>query len=270
MRIRPPAVAGSFYPADPSELRRELLRFLGSKTSAARSPAFGAVVPHAGYIYSGRVAGAVFSRLEIPRRIVILCPNHTGRGTAASLAPEDAWATPLGDVRLDATMREKFLELCPSLHPDDRAHRQEHALEVELPFLQVLRADFLLTAICIGEMSLPLCREIGDAFATIRSDMDEPLLLLASSDMNHYESRAITNRKNAMAFEKIEALDPPGLFETCLTHNISMCGLLPATALLYAAGKAGEGRVAIVATADSGDETGDTSSVVGYAGIIVG
>jgi AmmeMemoRadiSam system protein B len=269
--IRSPAVAGMFYEERPAALRATVEALIVNGASAA-SPAFGAIVPHAGYVYSGGVAGAVYGRLEIPPTVVILCPNHTGRGAPAALDPSEAWRTPLGDVRVETSLGRRLSELAPSLGEDRTAHLHEHSLEVQLPFLQVLRPDVSIVPICLGAHDLDLCREVGEAFAQLRAELPQevpPPLLLASSDMNHYESRAIGSKKDDRALACIEALDPEGLFATVFAESISMCGVLPATALLFAARAAGAGPARLIARADSGDETGDPSSVVGYAGVIV-
>ena len=269
MTTRPPAVAGMFYEGRPERLARDVRTHLGSGGEPPR-PAFGAIVPHAGYVYSGPVAGAVYSRIAIPPAVVILCPNHTGRGAPASLEPSAAWRTPLGDVPVNRRLSDRLSELAPSLERDSAAHAREHSLEVQLPFLQVLRPDVEIVPVCLGARDLELCREVGNAFAALRSEEREPPLLVASSDMNHYESRAVGRRKDDRALERVEALDPEGLYTTVLSEGISMCGFLPATALLFAARKAGVSRARVVARRDSGDETGDASSVVGYAGVILG
>lgn len=267
MKVRPPAVAGMFYEASADRLEREVRSHLAAEEPP--SAAFGAIVPHAGYVYSGPVAGAVFARLSIPRKVVVVCPNHTGRGAPASLESSDVWRTPLGEVPVNRELGDRLLELAPSLERDTAAHAREHSLEVQLPFLQVLRPDVELVPICLGAPDLSLCREVGEALAEIRAAEPEPPLLLASSDMNHYESRAIGRRKDEMALSRIESLDPEGLFATVLAESISMCGFLPVTALLFAARKAGASHASVIARRDSGDETGDVSSVVGYAGVIV-
>jgi MEMO1 family protein len=267
MKIRSPAVAGAFYDARPERLESDVRRHLPA--DASPESALGAIVPHAGYVYSGPVAGAVYARLRIPRTVVVLCPNHTGRGKPAALEPSDAWRTPLGDVPIDKEAAERLMTLAPSIEPDAEAHRREHSLEVQLPFLQVRRSDVAVVPVCLGEPRLDLCREVGEALAALRSESDEPPLILASSDMNHYESREVGRRKDDLALSCAERLDPEGLFRTVLTESISMCGFLPATALLFAARAAGGSRGRVVARRDSGDETGDTSSVVGYAGVII-
>jgi AmmeMemoRadiSam system protein B len=200
--------------------------------------------------------------------VIILCPNHTGRGAPAALDPSDSWQTPLGPVPLDHALARRLLDLAPGIEEDASAHRREHSLEVQLPFLQVLRPDVRFVPICLGSPDLELCRQVGEAVGQVLSG-DQPPLVLASSDMNHYESRAVGRRKDDMALERIEALDPEGLFATVISHSISMCGFLPATTLLFAARSAGATRARVVARRDSGDETGDTSSVVGYAGVIL-
>lgn len=269
MAIRPPAVAGTFYEQQPDRLRERVLACLGSAPEA-RESAFGAIVPHAGYVYSGPVAGAVYSRVAIPSTVVILCPNHTGRGARTALDPSEGWGTPLGEVPLDRGLARRLLDLAPALEENRTAHAREHSLEVQLPFLQVLRPDVRLVPICLGAHDLEICRQVGEALALLwREEKGEPPLLLASSDMNHYESRTVGRPKDDRALARIEAVDPEGLFETVLGESISMCGVLPATSLLFAARAAGIGRARVVARRDSGDETGDDSSVVGYAGVIL-
>jgi len=271
MAIRPPAVAGMFYEARADRLERTVRDLLGSAALPdPPSPRLGAIVPHAGYVYSGPVAAAVYASTALPATAVILCPNHTGRGAPLALDPSSAWRTPLGDVLVDRRLAERMLALCPSLEEDGEAHRREHSLEVQLPFLQVLRRDLRLVPICIGEPSLGLCREVGDALATLLEEETEPPLVLASSDMNHYESREIGRRKDDLALARVAALDAEALYRTVLTESISMCGFLPATALLFAAKAFGASKVEVLARRDSGDETGDTASVVGYAGVVVG
>lgn len=267
MPVRQPAVAGLFYDSRAERLERHVLRLLPKEADAA--PAIGAIVPHAGYMYSGPVAGAVYGRLRIPAAVVILCPNHTGFGARAALDPSEGWATPLGEVPLARGLADRLLELAPSLEEDSEAHRREHSLEVQLPFLRVLRPDVELVPVCLREASLPLCREVGEALATLVSERQEGPLLLASSDMNHYESRRIGRAKDDLALARIEAMDAEGLFHTVLAKSISMCGFLPATALLFAARVLNARRSEVVARRDSGDETGDDSSVVGYAGVVI-
>lgn len=268
MLVRRPAVAGSFYDGDATQLTHDVREHLGEPDAAG--PAFGAIAPHAGFIYSGPVAGAVYARIEVPATAVILCPNHTGHGAPAAVEPSDAWRTPLGDVPVDKGLASRLMELAPSLSEDSSAHAREHSLEVQLPFLQVRRPDVAIVAVCLGAPDLALCREVGHALAALVAETENPPLLIASSDMNHYESRAVGRAKDDRALARIEALDPEGLFRTVLAENITMCGFLPSTALLFAAREAGVSSARVVARRDSGDQTGDSSSVVGYAGVIIG
>jgi MEMO1 family protein len=257
-----------FYEGRPDRLDRDVRSHLVTAGEPPR-PAFGAIVPHAGYVYSGPVAGAVYSRIAIPSAAVILCPNHTGRGAPAALEPSSSWRTPLGEVAVSRRLSDRLCQLAPSLERDAAAHAREHSLEVQLPFLQVLRPEVQIVPVCIGARDLDLCREVGEALAALRAEEADPPVLLASSDMNHYESRAAGRRKDDLALARIEALDPEGLYRTVLSEGISMCGFLPATALLFAARKAGVSEARVIARRDSGDETGDASSVVGYAGVIL-
>jgi AmmeMemoRadiSam system protein B len=265
--IRPAAKAGSWYEGDPRRLAADVRSFLPEDVTA--EPAIGAIVPHAGYVYSGPVAGAVYARIAIPPAAIILCPNHTGRGAPASLDPSDAWRTPLGDVPVDRRLADRLLQLAPSLEEDAAAHADEHSLELQIPFLQIRRPDIRFVPISIGANDLELCREIGEAAAAVVAEEAERPLLLASSDMNHFEPRRVGRAKDDRALAKIEALDAAGLFATVRQERISMCGVLPATALLFAAARLGASEARVVARRDSGDETGDLSTVVGYAGVIV-
>jgi MEMO1 family protein len=267
MAVRQPAVAGSFYESRPEKLESEVRRLVPKDLRP--EPAVGAIVPHAGYVYSGPVAGQVYGRLKLPSVAVVLCPNHTGRGAGAALDPSEIWRTPVGDVPLRRRLADRILAAAPSLQPDAEAHRREHSLEVQLPFLRLLRPDVEIVPICLGEVSLPLCREVGQAIADVVREEEERPILIASSDMNHYEPRKIGRPKDDLALERVEALDPEGLFRTVLEKSISMCGFLPATALLFAARALEARRAEVVARRDSGDETGDESSVVGYAGVVI-
>src|SRR6202521_656516 len=206
--VRTPAVAGRFYPGHAGELLREVREFTStSKTPVAtgRIAAIGCVAPHAGYIYSGGVAGAVYSRLEIPERCVILCPNHTGKGRPLAIMANTTWQTPLGDVGADADMGARLLRRFPALQEDSAAHRAEHAIEVQLPFLQALRPELKLVPIAIGTSNFDVLRGLGEAVADVIADRHNEdrheedqekerqakVLIIASSDMNAYESDAL-------------------------------------------------------------------------------
>jgi AmmeMemoRadiSam system protein B len=274
--VRTPAVAGRFYPGRAEELLREVRGF----TSTAKIPietgqiaAIGCVAPHAGYIYSGGVAGAVYSRLKIPERCVILCPNHTGKGRPLAIMASTTWQTPLGEVAADADMGARLLRRFAALQEDSAAHRAEHAIEVQLPFLQAPRAEFKIIPIAIGTSDFDVLRGLGEALADVIADRhpedQEKTLIIASSDMNHYESDEITRVKDRKAIERVLALDARGLWEVVMNEDISMCGFGPTIVMLTAAKILGATSATLVKYATSGDVSGDYESVVGYAGIIV-
>jgi AmmeMemoRadiSam system protein B len=269
--VREPAVAGRFYPGDAAKLRADVASYLSSQETPQqeRVRAIGCIVPHAGYIYSGRVAGAVFARIEIPPRCIVVCPNHTGFGRPLAIMKEGSWRTPLGNIPIDSELAEKLLQALPALVEDSAAHRSEHAIEVELPFLQVLRPDVKFVPIAVGTAQPLLLEHLGEAVATVVATYEEPVLIIASSDMNHYEDDATTRVKDRKAIDQILALDPGGLYETVINESISMCGFSPAVAMLTAATRLGAKNGELVEYATSGDVSGDRESVVGYAGIIL-
>jgi len=266
--VRIPAVAGRFYPGRAEELRRQVHEYTVGDDSAPVS-AIGCVAPHAGYMYSGHVAGAVYARLEIPQHCVVLCPNHTGMGPPLSIMARSAWQTPLGKVPPDIDLADALLERLPALREDSAAHRAEHAIEVQLPFLQARQSEFSLIPIVIGTSDFGALRDLGEALAAVISAQSDKVLLIASSDMNHYESDTVTRVKDRKAIDRVLALDARGLWEVVVNEDISMCGFGPAVAMLTAAKRLGATSATLVKYATSGDVSGDRDEVVGYAGIIV-
>jgi len=270
--LRQPAVAGRFYPSDPAVLRADVNSYLSPEQEPVR--AIGCIVPYAGYIYSGQVAGAVFSRIEIPDRAIVLCPNHTGRGHPLAIMDEGEWQTPLGNLAIDSDLASQLLDALPALAADSAAHRAEHAIEVELPFLQVRRPRAQFVPVAIGTSRLILLEEVGHSIAkvienSVAQDEEDSVLIIASSDMNHYEDEATTRVKDRKAIDRILGLDPQGLYETVINDSISMCGFGPAVAMLTAAKRLGAKKAELVQYATSGDVSGDRDMVVGYAGIVV-
>ena len=265
--VRPPAVAGHFYTANPDRLRTEILQFTAH--AGEKVPAFGCVVPHAGYMYSGHVAGAVFGAMQLPSRYVILCPNHTGEGQPLAIMSTGTWETPLGDIEVDSHLAGQLVQQCGALEEDQQSQKYEHALEVQLPFLQVLAPLFTFVPITVGVGRYEYLHELGEALGrTLRSERDR-VLIVASSDMNHYESDSVTREKDRKAIERILALDPAGLHEVLAREHSTMCGYGPTIAMLIAAKMLGAASAELVKYATSGDVSGDRESVVGYAGIIV-
>jgi len=269
--LRHPAVAGRFYPADPDDLRSEALGYLSQASSPkqARLRALGCIAPHAGYMYSGHVAGAVFAGLDVPKRCIVLCPNHTGMGRPLAIMSEGAWQTPLGDVPLDAALARSLKAQFPALQEDSAAHRAEHAAEVELPFLLLRQPALSFVPIALGIGQFEILEQLGKALAEVIAAQSDPVLIVASSDMNHYESDAVTRAKDHRAIERILTLDPRGLFDVVTQQNISMCGYGPAVAMLTAARQLGAKSAELVKYATSGDISGDRNKVVGYAGVVV-
>jgi MEMO1 family protein len=267
--IRPPAVAGRFYPRDAEVLRREVRGYLNDPPKQQRVRALGCIAPHAGYIYSGHVAGAVFGGLEIPELCIVMSPNHTGVGHPLAIVSEGSWETPLGSVPIDSAFATSLKQRYPLLEEDSSAHRNEHGAEVELPFLHSLQPNIKLVPIALGTSQLEVLEELGSAVADAIAVASRPALIVASSDMNHYESDAITRAKDSSAIEPILRLDAHGLYDAVTRRHISMCGFGPAIAMLTATKKLGAKRAELVKYATSGDISGDRDQVVGYAGIIV-
>jgi MEMO1 family protein len=265
--IRPPAVAGRFYPSKASELAREIDAYV--EPAAEKVRARGCVVPHAGYMYSGGVAGAVYSLLEIPARSILLGPRHYPRGEPMAILTEGAWMTPFGEAKIDSALAAELARTCPRLREDAVAHEREHSLEVQIPFLQRLVPDFRFVPVVLGTDRYPALEELGHAVAKVVAAEREPVLVIASSDMNHYESDAITRKKDERAIARVLALDPHGLFDTVRSEGITMCGYAATVAMLVAVLDLGAKEAKLVRYATSGDITGDRDQVVGYAGIIL-
>lgn len=269
--VRRPAVAGRFYPARPEVLSRDLDKYLGPDPSAAEKTesALGCVVPHAGYMYSGHVAGAVYRRLPPRSSYIILCPNHFGRGAPLATMSSGEWLTPLGAVPIDSTLAHAVRQASHLVQDDADAHAAEHSLEVQLPFLQRLVGDFRLVPIAIGVGGYAALESLGRAVAQAVRQAAKPALIIASSDMNHYEPDSLTRIKDRKAIDEILELDPQGLYDVVRREDISMCGYGPTIAMLTAVKELGAQSAELVKYATSADASGDRSSVVGYAGIIV-
>jgi AmmeMemoRadiSam system protein B len=220
-------------------------------------------------MYSGHVAGALYSTLELPSRYIILCPNHTGMGAPLAIMSKGAWQTPLGDAKIDSDLAQSLRSKFPLLSEDELAHLREHALEVQLPFLQALKKDFTFVPIAVGTSRLDVVQALGKVMADAIAESGESVLLIASSDMNHYESDDITRVKDRKAIDRVLALDAVGLHETVQREQISMCGYAPTVAMLTASRRLGATRAELVKYATSGDVSGERDQVVGYAGMAI-
>jgi AmmeMemoRadiSam system protein B len=265
--IRPPAVAGQFYSSNPNELAQAVDAFLSPQVEKKR--ALGCVVPHAGFMYSGHVAGALYSALEIPTRLILIGPRHFPRGESLAILAEGSWATPLGEAKIDSALAAELKHQFPRLREDTVAHEKEHSLEVQIPFLQRLRGDFQFVPIVLGTDRYGVLEELGHAVAKVAAAQTEPVLVVASSDMNHYESDAITRVKDKRAITRVLALDPRGLYDTVRADEITMCGIAAAVVMLVAVRDLGAINAELVRYATSGDINGDRERVVGYAGIVI-
>jgi MEMO1 family protein len=270
--VRTPAVAGRFYPERAEELQRDVREYMGCEEQG-RVRAIGCVAPHAGYLYSGAVAGAVYARLEIPEHCVVLCPNHTGKGVPLALMATTAWQTPLGEVAANAEVSRRLMERFPALEENSAAHQNEHAIEVQLPFLQMRQPKLKMVPIAVGTSKYEALRGLGAVLAEViavsEEEHKERVLMVASSDMNHYEPDDVTRVKDGKAIERMLALDARGLWEVVMREDISMCGFGPTVIMLTAAKLLGAVKATMVKYATSGDVSGDYSAVVGYAGIVV-
>lgn len=268
--IRQPAVAGSFYERTPERLREQVATCFAANDEAPRREQFlGAVVPHAGLMYSGHVAAALYAAAELPQRFLILCPNHTGAGHFAAINREGAWRTPFGDAVVDTTLADALMSRTGLIAEDAGAHAREHSLEVQLPFLQhLLGSRFSFVPLCLGAHRYDFAEEIGRAIADVVKN-EKDVAILASSDLNHYEDQRTTLRKDQLAIDAVLRLDPRAVWRAADELGVSMCGFIPTTTMLIAANELGASRATLVKHATSGDISGDYEHVVGYASMLV-
>jgi len=265
--IRKPAQAGRFYMKDPEALREQVEKYI--RMDIEKEDVLGIVAPHAGYFYSGKVAGAVYSKVNLPDTIIIIGPNHTGIGAEIAIMAKGEWEMPNGRVKIDSSLAEKLLSQAGAIaEEDEEAHLHEHSLEVQIPFIQYFKTEFTMVPICMRDNRVSTCRELGKAIArAIKSEI--PCLIVASSDMTHYESQKDAERKDKLAIDKILKLDSEGLLKTVMERDISMCGAGPAATMIFACKELGAKKSELVLYNTSAEASGDYSAVVGYAGIIV-
>ncbi|MBA7624408.1 hypothetical protein ES703_31816 [subsurface metagenome] len=265
--IRNPVVSGQFYPASPSQLKAMIEGMVDEK--AAKEEVIGLVSPHAGYIYSGWVAGAVMSKIKFKDTFIIMGPNHTGMGKPCSIMTEGVWKTPLGEVEIDSELGKRILATSSYLQEDYAAHQYEHSIEVQIPFLQYFKPDIRLVPIILAYSSGAIYKEIGREIAKAIKDSNKEVVIIASSDMTHYEPQESAQRKDMQAIEAILDLNEDELLRRIDELDISMCGYAPTVSLISAAKELGATGAELVRYQTSGDTTGDYSAVVGYAGVII-
>ena len=263
---RQPVVADRFYEGDPVLLQQSLDRYI--PTGQKKKKGIAVVVPHAGYVYSGGVAGETFAEIEIPENVIILGPNHQGQGASLAVGQED-WLMPMGQVPLATELAGQLVRDSELFTADNLAQQNEHSLEVQVPFLQYFQKNLQIVPIVVSHITYAQCQQAAQEIVRAIKDFGRPVLLVASTDMSHYESRQAASAKDHLALEKISALDPKGLYDTVLFNRISMCGFIPTTITLLAALELGAEQVDLVRYTDSGEASGDISQVVGYAGLVI-
>jgi hypothetical protein len=268
MSIRRPAVAGQFYSGSPDELRSHVKSLIGD-IPEEKVEAIGLVSPHAGLIYSGKVAGAVFSRIKGPKTFIIIGPNHTGLGKPVSIMSSGKWQIPTGEIEIDNELSIKIMKKTEVISEDSLAHSMEHSLEVQLPFINYLFTNVKIVPIVMMADSIEICKEVGEAVASAIGDTEYPVTVVASSDMSHYVSDSVARRLDQKAIDRIIELDPEGLYRTVKKDGISMCGVIPVTTMLFAALSLGAKKAELIKYMTSAEVSGDFNYVVGYAGVIV-
>ena len=267
--VRNPVVAGQFYTGSKDGLLKEVKSL--TSIASKKVDAIGVLSPHAGYVYSGAVAGSVFGSIKPKSTYVILGPNHTGMGEAFGLATSDSWKTPLGEVKIDKELAGELKKNCKYIKDDDLSGESEHSIEVQLPFLQFIQKDFKFVPIVISFATIDVYSQVGRAIAKSIRQMrcEKDVTIIASSDMTHYESASSARKKDTAAIEAILGLDEVKLMDRVSGLDISMCGYAPAVIMLVAAKELGATSARLVNYMTSGDASGDYSSVVGYAGIVI-
>ncbi len=265
---RSPAVAGMFYPGEPPVIEQTLDQWC-AESEMERQAWRAALIPHAGWVYSGRIAAAVLNRITMPRTIIVFCPKHRASGVECAIAPWQSWLFPGGSMQTDIALSCRLADNVPELELDDRPHVSEHAIEVQLPLFARLAPDSQLVGITIGNIDRAQCQAIATGLAEQLRDQIQEVLLVVSSDMNHFANDVENRRLDALAMEALDQLDPQLLYDTCLQHRISMCGLFPAYIVLTTLQQLGALHRAVrVDYTTSADTSGDPRRVVGYAGML--
>jgi MEMO1 family protein len=269
VRKRQPVVAGQFYPGQGQALARQVAALLGEAGPREEIPTVLAMVPHAGYVFSGSVAGRTLGAARLADRTVLLGPNHTGRGQGLAVWPDGAWEIPGRLVPVDEELAGALLAAEPRLTADTAAHLGEHSLEVVLPFLAATNPGGQVVPVAVAETDPRVLAEVADSMAGVLAELGEPVSIVVSSDMSHYIPHEEARQRDALALDRILALDPDGLFSVVREHGITMCGVLPMVLGLFLAKALGAGQAVLAAYATSGEVSGDYHQVVGYAGVLV-
>lgn len=263
---RPPAVAGQFYYGSPSRLIQQVESYIDK--NAKKEIVKGIVSPHAGLIYSGHVAGAVYSSIEFPDVFILIGPNHTGLGSRISIMDSGEWEIPTGVLRIEEKTAFMIASNVPFVSKDSHAHMFEHSLEVQLPFILYFSSKVKIVPIVMLSATIDECRLLGEGIAKAVKGVNK-FCIVASSDMSHYVPDVVARQKDMKAIERILAIEPEGLYETVIKERISMCGYLPVVTMMFAAQAMGVRSARLVKYATSAEVSGDYDHVVGYAGIVL-
>jgi AmmeMemoRadiSam system protein B len=271
MTVRPPARAGTFYPEKPDDLRAAVDRHLKAGNGAQRQPCRAVMLPHAGWRFCGDIIGKTLARVDVPDLVLILGPKHTPSGPRWSVPPHQRWEFPGGGVAIDTDVVHRLIELVPGLQCEPLAHQQEHGAEVLLPFLHRINPNVRVVPVVLGMTGLDALAPVAEALAQItREQTRRPPLLVISSDLNHYAAEPENRRLDQLALQAMTGGDPEALYRTCIQHHISMCGVLPACAVMEALRQATPTlRPHVVDYTNSAAVTGDATRVVGYAGVTI-
>jgi len=264
---RSPAVAGQFYYDNPSKLQQQVENYIDK--GAHKEKVIAVVSPHAGLVYSGPVAGAVYSSIDFPDTFVLIGPNHTGLGAQVSLMASGEWEIPTGVFSIDEKIAHRICMSVPLISRDARAHMFEHSLEVQLPFIAYFSKVVKIVPIIILSATVEECSIIGNGIAKAVKDIGSFVVIVASSDMSHYVPDDVARKKDSMAIDRILSLDPRGLYEIVGKERISMCGYIPVATTLFAAKALGAQSAKLIKYATSAEVSGDYEHVVGYSGIVL-
>ncbi|MBI4683865.1 MAG: AmmeMemoRadiSam system protein B [Nitrospirae bacterium] len=264
---RTPAVAGQFYQGTAAKLTQQVEQYIN--IDLKKEKAIGILSPHAGLVYSGSVAGEVYSCIKFPDTFLLLGPNHTGLGSKISLMSSGEWEIPTGILSIDERLSHKLAMNIPIVTKDSQAHMFEHSLEVQLPFINYFPQKPKIVPIAIMAASLEECRILGEGIAKSIKELNYDIVIVASSDMSHYVPEDVAKQKDRKAIEMIKDLNPEGLYNIVVKERLSMCGYLPATVMLFAAKALGAKEARLIKYMTSAEVSGDYDQVVGYAGMIV-
>jgi len=265
--VRHPAVAGYFYPSDSDELFNDIKNYMIHE--GEEKEVIGVISPHAGYMYSGSVAGKTFAGVKVPDCVVVMGPNHTGMGSGAAIVTSGKWLIPGAEIWIDSEFANLLIKNFSKLEDDTLAHSREHSIEVQLPFIYYKNPKFKLVPVCLAHSPYSFCNELGIAIAETIKSSGKKVLIVASSDMTHYEPHEVAKSKDKLAIDEILKLSPKELYNVVKEHRISMCGIIPSVTLLCAAKSLGATGAELIQYQTSGDASGDYSQVVGYAGITI-